>query len=90
MVKPVKPFWLQITYSCPRGRRAETHMFTGTSLHEVLDDIAINQRGRLKYNPKAPRILRISAIRTPALSESDAAMVDEIMRLVNNPGTVNA
>lgn len=78
----VKHHWLQIHYARPDGKRAvEVSVFTGESLQGVLDAIATAQAGRLRYNPRAPRIVRIAAVIPPALDDRTKQFLDECLML---------
>lgn len=85
---PVVNHWFQIHYARPDGRRAvELVTYTGASLQSVLDRISVAQAGRLRYDPRGPRIMRIAAVAPPALDAQFKMMLDAVLRLENTLAT---
>lgn len=73
----VKWFWFQIHY----GPRSEVVALTGVTLSEVLDRLAAAQAGRLRYNPRGPRMTRIAALAEIRLDRAEKEFLDECLRL---------
>lgn len=91
MSRPVnQAFWFRIHYSPTRqfGSRAEIVVYTGTSLQSVLARIQAAQTGRLRYHPKGPRIVRMSALHPDTRDPAFTALLDAVLRLENTDRTV--
>lgn len=80
----VNAYWFQIFY----GSKFEIIVSTGPDLQTVVTRMENAQRGRLKYNPKGPRMTRIRAIPEPRTVDAEfKAFIDECLRIESNAST---
>lgn len=81
--RELKAFWFRVQYA----RRVEVIVMTAPSLQNALDRLELAQAGRLAYDRRSPRIIRLTALHPDTRDPAFNAFLDTVLRIENDRGT---